>query len=473
VLFSAYRDEVVYGIDWAESRVVVVRSARARGRLEHTVVLDQAGPEAGAALTQWAADLKADFESGRVATAVAMPVSQSFTRWLQTPLKSPAKARKVLPSLLDIQLPFPLESCLYHFPKFRRVPNAGIDALAVAAPLQNITNRLDAFRAKGIDPVVLDHEGLALWSQSCTELPLERNALRIVAYLGEDRAVLALGRDSDLISAHSLRQGLGEGSQETADRFALRVRQILQSQPAEVTGSPIQWLWTGPGAERQEWIGVLQERLREFGELRFAVHKNPTAFLARALGERMLAQNGDEFNFRQDQLEHPAASRQRQQQSVRVLSLCLAAGILLCVVNLSWQALLNRQLARSQSALSSLAADLSGMSKVPKGQEIMMVQRSLEQQDALLKPFLDSLAPSSQSKLIRILQIAFNQKIQIEKLSLQPGSISLAGSSEDWDRCETFAKEIRAEGYDINLSRQEAGADERVHFTIQGGSHAL
>ena len=235
MLFSAYRDEICYGIDGTESRVVVVRSVRGRGRLEQTVVLDRSGPEAGAALAQWAVGIQEEAESGRAVTAVAMPVAQSFTRWLQTPLTSSAKARKVLPSLLDIQLPFPLETCLYRFPCFRRTP-AGIDALAVAAPRQNIAQRLEAFRARGLDPVVLDHEGLALWAQSNQELPLERNTLRIVAYLGADRTVLVTGRDGDLVGAHSLRQGANEaaGPDEAAgrafaDRLVLRVRQLLQA----------------------------------------------------------------------------------------------------------------------------------------------------------------------------------------------------------------------------------------------------
>ncbi|HBA83401.1 MAG TPA: hypothetical protein DCZ95_04825 [Verrucomicrobia bacterium] len=474
-LFSAYRNEVCYGIDWAETRAVVVRSVRVRGRIDHQPVFEQAGPETASALALFFTGLKGELETGRASAAGAMPVSQSFIRWLQTPLKSPAKAKKVLPSLLDIQLPFPLETCVYRFPRFRRVPAAGIDALAVAAPLQNISTRLALFQSKGIDPAMLDHEGLALWSQSCAELPLERDTLRIVAYLGEDRTVLVLGRNDEPTGAHSLRLGLADhpgGDKEQLARFALRVRQILRAQPSESGHPAMQWLWTGPGADRAEWVEALRNALNELGELRFAAHKKPASFLARGLGERCLTGADERFNFRQDNLEHPSAAQDRRRQSTRFLASCLAAGILLSVINLFWQAFLHRQLNRSQEELGRLAVELSGMPKIPKGQEVMLVRRSLEQQDALLQPFLQAFEPAMQARLLRILEIAFNNQIQIEKMSLQPGVLAMTGSSTDWDRCETLAREIRAEGYEINLSRQEAGADERVHFTIQGGSRA-
>ena len=93
--FGSYRADVCYGIDGSESRMIVVRSERARGRVSHAVVLDAAGETAGAKLAAFLADRKKEWASGRAVVSVSMPVAQSFTRWLQTPLKSPAKARKV------------------------------------------------------------------------------------------------------------------------------------------------------------------------------------------------------------------------------------------------------------------------------------------------------------------------------------------------------------------------------------------
>ena len=46
----------------------------------------------------------------------AMPAGRSFSRWLTAPYARPAKARRVFPSLLDIQLPFPLEGCVLRVP---------------------------------------------------------------------------------------------------------------------------------------------------------------------------------------------------------------------------------------------------------------------------------------------------------------------------------------------------------------------
>ena len=86
---------------------------------------------------------------------------------------SRAKAEKVFPSLLDIQLPFPLEDCLYQFVEFRRTSEGMVSALVCAARREAIQACLDRYQAQGADPMLLDHEGLALWTQSLVEWPVD------------------------------------------------------------------------------------------------------------------------------------------------------------------------------------------------------------------------------------------------------------------------------------------------------------
>ncbi|MCX6997673.1 MAG: hypothetical protein NTV49_11445 [Kiritimatiellaeota bacterium] len=114
----------------------------------------------------------------------------------------------MLPSLLDVQLPFPLETCLYQFPVVRADAAGRIRALAVAARRTEIAAQLDRCRALDLDPVVLDHEGLALWTQSLVEIPLAPPALRVVAYLGAFRTALAVGGrlNRDLSREYKLRE---------------------------------------------------------------------------------------------------------------------------------------------------------------------------------------------------------------------------------------------------------------------------
>jgi hypothetical protein len=104
--------------------------------------------------------------------AIAMPPRDCVCRWLTTPFASLHKARKVLPTILDIQLPFPLEECVYDFVADRKSDDGHVEALALAARHRAVAGALAQWEAHTVDPAVLDHEGLALWSQSLVEQPV-------------------------------------------------------------------------------------------------------------------------------------------------------------------------------------------------------------------------------------------------------------------------------------------------------------
>ena len=310
-----HRPTTSYGIDFSAGHLTVVKCVRARKSTVHSPQLDQ---DAAALPEGLRGEMDAAAAAGHAIVATGMPVHETVTRWLETPISSAAKARKVLPSLLDIQLPFPLESCLYDFIEFRRGAERGIDALAVAARTQDVVARLGACRGAGFDPARLDHEGLALWSQSIREMPAERNAVRLVVYLGHDRTALVLGQGETFQAAHSIRVGIRDlfpaGADADPNRlrsFAARVQQILHSQTTEPDHGNLQWVWTGLGAARPDALKALQSALSGQGVSRHLAHREPATFLARALGERALEPGPLPCNFRTGALAHPLEARQR------------------------------------------------------------------------------------------------------------------------------------------------------------------
>jgi Tfp pilus assembly PilM family ATPase len=139
----------------------------------------------------------------------ALPVRESLTRWVEVPFRNAGKAERVLAAALDIQLPFALEDCAYTFLEIRRaVGRDATRALAVAAREADVARRVDEMKARGVDPVVLDHEGLALWSQALRELPAraaDGNRPRIVVYAGTDRSAIVVGLGEEYLGAYGLR----------------------------------------------------------------------------------------------------------------------------------------------------------------------------------------------------------------------------------------------------------------------------
>lgn len=468
----SHRSTIGYGIDLSAGRIAIVRAAAGRGRVESSIVLNEPFPAAGGTLPSMAGAIGKDAARGAV-VAACLSVPESFARWLQTPLSSVAKARKVLPSLLDIQLPFPLETCVYHFPQVRRAGGAksgAVDALGVAARTQDIAARLALLRQAGLDPERLDHEGIALWTQSLREMPVERGASRVVAHVGEDHAALVIGRGADFLGAHGIRLGLRDlaaGDADALARFVQRMRQVALAQWPQAGEPAVQWVWTGPGAARTDLLDAVRAALADAGHVLFLSHREPDTFLARALATRAAADEPLACNFRTGEFAHPLATRRRDAAVARTALLLLAAGLLLGAMNGTWRGFLARRTARVQADVNETAQRLAKMSRIPRGQEVLVARRAIEERAGLTVPFLRAFDPSLANLVGDLLEAAREQAVMLDTLSIRADSATVGGAAEDWNRCETLAALLRDRGYSASVERQDAGTDERVHFTIR------
>ena len=183
-----------YGVDLDGNDLIVARGERSRGRISHSIVAPT-DPAFKAAI------------SGGAACIGCLSAKESFTRWLEAPFAAAGKALKVFPTLLDVELPFPLEDCIYCFSDMRRTGSGTTRALAVVARRQDIERKIAALNEKNVDPVMLDQEGLALWTQSLREAPVaaaESGLLRVIIHLGGDHVSVVIGRGTEFINAHGM-----------------------------------------------------------------------------------------------------------------------------------------------------------------------------------------------------------------------------------------------------------------------------
>ncbi|MBU1692351.1 MAG: hypothetical protein KKC51_00135 [Verrucomicrobia bacterium] len=477
-------------VDLSAGRLRIGRSERLRRTLRHETLLDVSLDDAEAArarVAEWSPRARAGDAGGRaggpeVIVTACLPVHECLTRWLRAPLASVAKAKKVLPSLLDIQLPFSIEDCVHLFPWIRRTAQGEVEALAVAARLSDVRRKLETLSALGVEPVILDHEGLAIWSQSLLEQPPCGPGRRVVAAVYPDHLALALGEtgvggqgNDRFIGAHSVRpveslwQAAGQPSTDpTIQRVISRVRQILQSQASEAPSS-VEWVWTGPGAEDVALLEELQHHLLELGDFSFLRHAEPAAFLQRALATRALLGGGWPCNFRTGPLTHPAIERQRLRESRRTSAAIAAAGLVLCGLGLAWPRVLETRKANVQAELETVAASLAPDVHLLYGQELRVTRQALQDRAGLSRPFLEAFEPSLASLLVETLQTARAQELALDFLDLSAGAVTLRGAAADWDRCERLAEPFRRRGLHVVVERQDAGLDEKVHFSLKGG----
>jgi hypothetical protein len=453
---------LAYGVDCSDTATLVVCARRRRGRL----VLEPAA-------------LPVKVEDG-VATACAMPPGQAMAVWLQTPLASAAKTSRVLPTLLDMSMPFPLDECICAFSAPHRLRDGGgpetamplaagadgrggMAALAVAARQSDIARRLDALAAKGINPQVLDHEGLALWTQALRESPPpEKGPLRIrlVVRARRHEALLAMGAGPVFWSAHRL----GGAAHGALDR-TVRV-QLDAAAAGRYAQAPLTWIWSGDDAAAcAAWRTPAETALP--GES--VMLPDSEHFLARALATRALTDGPLQFNLQCGTFAPAATTRQMQAARYRRAATLAGLAAILLAINAACA------IGRSREGRSAEARFMQGIEKVTgwpvaaMGEDALLIaRRELEARRTGYAPLARAFAPSLLESLDAVLGAAAQEKVTFGSLLLQPGKIVLRGIAPSRTAAEALVRQLYTL-YDAPVLRTTENPDGRYGLVIEGG----
>lgn len=456
-----------YVLEWTGDRVTVMHARRAGQGVRSELLLDAADPagEEAAALLQ---RVHAEALEGAAIPVAALPASLLLVRRLTAPFPSARKARQVFPSLLDIRLPFPVESCVFGLEDEGPADDGGFTCVAAAVRRDQLAEQLAAWRKPGIDPALVDALPLALWDQALrASPPASDDEPGAVIWAGPDRLEVMIGRGRRLF------QVSGAPSPGATDAEASRITARLLPFLRSVFPDPgsITWRLCGPGAASENMAGVLARALSlDPGKARRL--DAPERFHLLALAERALLPGRSACQLRPDDLEHEAVRRARlRTRRAGILRVAAAAAVVL-LLQAGW-------LFVSASRENALAADLrvraaalSGGVTPPPGQERLLAERGLETLRASLAPFADIRQPGQTALLDRLLRAANTAGLRIESLVLRPGMMTLQGTSPDWYGPETLLEAVREAGVQLplTLDRKDAGSDERVHFTVRTSS---
>ena len=403
--------------------------------------------------------------------AAALPVHSTFLRRLRAPFSSVAKAEKVWPALLDIQLPFPLDSAVYRFLAPVRTADGQVETLAVAIRREDLAAWQARWQAAGFAPWVADHEGLALWSRSGAEQPLEKKGFRMVCYVGLDRIALAWGQGPDLLAASGLRLGARElfdpeRGEAATRQWAQRSLQFLRAQPRP-DGSPFQWAWCGPGAARPDQVQRLAAPLGDLPGGTFFTHRDAESLLARAVAARALRPEPTATSLLPDDLAPPALLRQQQARRQRPLLAWAAAALVLLGINLGWTQWLNHRREALQQAVQARAADLAGPIAMPRGQEVLVAERALKEQAPTFVPFRTALSPSLLISAQSLLQDALDLGLTLDQFSLGEKAFLCSGLTTNGAAGEKLVKRLEKAGWVADWTSGKAGPDEPVPFALK------
>lgn len=457
--------KTAYGLEIAAGRLILARVVH-RGVPQALLAAASDSDEAHRALHAVALEV----DKGSAALAVCVPAAQTVIRRLRAPFASVQKAGKVWASLLDVELPFPVESaiCAYGEP---RIENGGTVAVAAAIRKSDLAAFDEACHEAGFDPTHCDAEALALWSQQVAEAPPVRGELpRAVVWLGADHVTMARGQGTEFMAAHVLRASpLAEapGDRQAFEAlWAARARQILGAHLAETGGTEMDLWWAGPGAENEAHVARLRQALPADLAVRHEIHRQPATFLARALARR--AAEGTGVNFKTGDRMHPALLSLQEKNLKRAYQGVVAAAVLVLMLDGGEAFLRQHRAASLQRQLTASAQAIAG-ENVPRGQEGLMVERAISRRDEETQPFRNAVdAHGVEGSLAHALEEASALGVEISKLAMSPGAASIEGSATSIQSIEGLVERLRGQGWEVQSDSPGLTSEGRQQFILKG-----
>ena len=167
-------------------------------------------------------------------------------------------------------------------------------------------------------------------------------------------------------------------------------------------------------------------------------------------------------------------ARWNARQPYRLASACLVAGILLCLVNLTWQAAIGYRLTQAQRSLREQAIKITGSPRgIQGGQELLSARRAFDIQTREMEPFLVASDQPVQSALNTILASAREEGVSIETMTIGLNNGVIHGLAAKLAQGEKMASRLNGAGWITTIERKDAApGEERVAFVIGlGHSH--
>jgi len=442
--------QTVYGIEYDGGRISVAKARRRRGGSDLQVLLDHADPASG-----WpgvSAEINTARKHGSVAVAFSAPASDSFIRPVEVPFSSPAKARAVLPSLLDVQLPFPLEQCVYDFGVFDPSAGGKVNALAVAMlknRLQEIIREIDR---TGVDAELVVPEALALWRFLSAQAPRTGASPRIVVHLAADRTVAVAGRDNRPLASFSSRTSWVGASEASREKLVSRLKQFVAGFNRGEEGSA-EFVFCGAGASGGSALaadlGAEKTRVRNI---------EVPALMASAIASYALDSGGLPLNLRHGEFESPALVAHRRRRDRKALSLVATAAAFLIAVSTAAKVAVNQKLEKVNAEIAEVARAMLG-GPAQKNFELYSVQN-----DPVIGGWIN---PVAQPLFVELVKTSAGAGIALDTVMVGKEKAVIRGYSSDWNDAAALTNALASRTrWNVMVDRADAGTDEKVHFEV-------
>ncbi len=396
-------------------------------------------------LSKASAGLRCQLKDGRTCAA-ALPPTEGLAVRLEPPDLPPAKRRRVLPSLLDLQLPFALHECSY---TFIEQPD---DTLALAVRQSHLEAELTRLAGLGLNPVRIQPLGWVLWTQALRELPpVDQAEKRVIVWTVPQRWVVATG------------QGTRFGTVFTVppeDTAALG-RMLQMAFGVETESCRIMCGGVAADAAAARIAGSDVK-----GGSRAKALEQPEYFLARALAFDAALDRSGQLHLRQEPLQHPAVAGAGECFARRAASLLVVLAILMSGTAAGVRFVAAQREKQLSEALALQFDQLAGYQVTTRGaRAVQEVREALEER---LDPWVKQLQfPTTSATLETVLEAADREGIEIGHLAIEQQQPTLSGRAPSQAAARNFGRVLQEAGLALRMELDQTSGDgEACNFLI-------
>ena len=383
-------------------------------------------------------------DGARCAAAAAPASCLLFT--LQPPDLPESKLVRILPSLLDVQLPLPLSECQHAFTR------EGKACRAHAIRQSDLARQLDTLRQAGCDPARIVPPAAAAWSRDLVEFPPQADdEPRALFLCGSAQTLLATGRGRALERQTVFKTDAAE--------FPKRLR-------LSFSGIPENLVCIVAGAGH----ALASQALRDAtsgGATRLETARSPEFLLARALAADAAREGRwNDANLRTGAFAHPSVTRRQSRPIFRLAAaLGVCSALLLPLAGLIL-ARAQTEARTAERAFESAVDNLAGYDVKTKGERAVQDARAglAAQFDAVIVDYRDSVVSS---RLARLAEPAAQAGVTLHHLALDGRTLTASGTAASVDKAEEFIRLLGDAGFRAVLSEApKAGPDGSVQFFL-------
>lgn len=395
------------------------------------------------------APLSAGADFGDV-QAVALPVRLAFCRQIRSPFSSRRKTYKVLDTLLDVELPFAVEQCCTGIVS-PFSSKSDQDKILISGCRRSDLERFLATLPDGTRPLLIDHQGLALWTGSVVEIPpATPDIVRLVIWLDDQNSCVAVGQGEQFIDAHPLRGNPDEAFRRLLRHYAERLNNGWEA------------LLSGDIQDSNNWQKTVEEC---GGSCR--IHADPATFLVRNVALRALYSGAYRCNLAPDTATHPwviaAKKRRDRQRGGLTAALAIITAFSAIIINNGASRIEKQMTAK----VAALAEALAGYPVNARGEHaVTAVKNAVEQRQTAFLPLHYIAKPPITPRLNLLHSAADISGIRFSVINLTPQQLEITGISPNESVLQSLLSKLSQQGWHIARDDQNP-AENGIFFEIR------